>query len=204
MSYKEIGGIVILTSFFILGVIVANRFADDIGSSLDFGLWGMGLYVLVNIVATVVAPISALPLIPLATVIWGPFLTAILSIVSWSIGSVIAFIIARRLGRPIVERFVDLNTISKYEKALGEKYLFWNVLFLRMLVPVDVLSYAIGIFTTMKFKPYAVATIIGITPFGFLLPFAVEASLSFQIFVLTLVLVALYIGYKKISSTKIQ
>jgi len=204
MIHKEIWGIVILVSFFILGVIVANKFADDIESKLDFGLWGMGLYVLVNIVATVIAPISALPLIPVATVIWGPFLTANLNIVSWSIGSVIAFIIARHLGRPFVERFVNLNSVSKYEKALGEKYFFWNVVFLRILVPVDILSYAIGIFTTMNLKPYTIATIIGITPFGLLLPFAIEASLYFQIFVLALVLAALYMGYKKISSTKIQ
>lgn len=200
MSRKEVWGVIILILLFSLGIVVANKFEDNIAGILNFGLWGMVIYVLATIVATVVAPLSTVPLIPLVTIIWGPFLTSILNIIAWGIGSIIAFIIARYFGRSIIKRFIDLSAISKYERALGEKHLFWNILFLRALIPVDILSYAIGIFTTIKFKYYVIATFIGITPFAFILSYAVEAPVYFQILVVILVLTTLYVGYKKVSS----
>jgi len=202
MSRKEIIGITILILVFVIGALATSRFESVIESRLDFGWWGMLVYVLVTLLATIVAPLSTVPLIPLVTAIWGPFITSILNVFSWGVGSVIAFIIARRFGRPIIGRFIDVNTLSKYEKALGEDYLFWNVLILRALVPVDILSYAIGIFTNMKLGHYVFATFIGIIPFAFILPYALEAPFYFQLLVFLLVLLALYIGYRKISSVK--
>lgn len=202
MRHKEIIGIAILILVFIIGALATSRFESVIESRLDFGWWGMLVYVLVTIVATVVAPLSTVPLIPLVTAIWGPLVTSFLNVFSWGVGSVIAFIIARRFGRPLVKRLVDVRSLSKYENALGEDYLFWNVLILRALVPVDILSYAIGIFTNMKFSHYVLATFIGITPFAFILPYAIEAPFYFQIFVFALVLLALYVGYRKVSRVK--
>lgn len=202
MRSKEIVGVAILITVFVVGALLTARFETLIETQLDFGVWGMLVYVLVTLLATVVAPLSTVPLIPLVTTIWGPLVTSLLNVFSWGVGSLIAFLIARRYGKPIVRKFVDMEAIAKYEKALGEGYLFWNVLVLRALVPVDILSYAIGIFTTMSFKHYVIATFIGITPFAFILPYAIEAPFYFQIFVFLLVLLALYIGYRKVSKVR--
>ncbi|MEX0919225.1 MAG: VTT domain-containing protein [Parcubacteria group bacterium] len=202
MDRKEILSIVVLLLLFIAGALTAHFYGDYIESKLDLGVWGMLIYVVVTILATVVAPLSTVPLIPLVVAIWGPLVTSLLNVFSWGVGSVIAFGIARRYGKPIVRRFIDMNSVAKYERALGENYLFWNVLILRALIPVDILSYAIGIFTNMKFSHYVIATFVGITPFAFILPYALEAPLYFQIFVFFLVLLALYIGYRKVSKVK--
>ena len=47
-----------------------------------------------------------------------------------------------------------------------------------MIVPVDILSYALGLFTDMKTRDFTIATIIGITPFSFV--FAYLGSVPFQ------------------------
>lgn len=202
MKPKEIIGAGIFILFFVAGTIIAREFSGDIVKYLDFGIVGMAVYVLVGIVATVIAPISTVSLIPIAVVLWGPFVVAVLSIVAWTIGSGIAFVIARRFGKPLIARFVDLRTIEKYEHAVGGTYVFWDIVFLRMVVPVDILSYAIGLFTSVKMGRYLAATIIGIMPFAFILSFATEATLGFQIMIAFLVLTMVYLGYRRVRSAK--
>lgn len=198
MKIKEFAGIVIFILFFVVGMFVAREFSGDVVTYLSSGVPGMAMYVLVGIVATVIAPISTIMLIPVATVLWGPFTVAVLSVIAWTIGSVIAFVMARRFGKPLVVRFANLQNIEKYEKALGDEYLFWSVVFLRMAVPVDILSYAIGLFTSIRIDIYIAATIIGIMPFAFILPFAAQASLGFQITVGLLVLIMMNLGYRRV------
>lgn len=194
----EILGGILLVALFVVGVFVAQEFRDEIARYLDFGVFGMLLYVLAGILATVVAPITTTPLIPIAAALWGPTITGILNIISWTTGSAIAFIIARHFGQPLAARFVDLRKISKYERVLGETHLFWNVVFLRMAVPVDVLSYAIGLFTTMKMDVYIVATLVGVTPFAFILPYSSQASFGFQLAVGIIIAIMLYVGYRRV------
>lgn len=195
---KETLGGILLVALFAAGVFAAQEFQDEIARYLDFGAAGMLLYVLAGILATVVAPITTAPLIPIATSLWGPVITGILSVISWSTGAVMSFYLARHFGQPLVARVVDLRKISKYERVLGETHLFWNLVFLRMAVPVDVLSYAIGLFTSIKPGIYIVATIIGITPFAFLLPYASQASVGFQLAVGGAIAVMLYVGYRRV------
>ncbi len=125
-------------------------------------------FVSLMFIATVVAPITALPLVPLFSPIFGPFHTTLYVILGWGLGAVVAFLLARYIGRPALSRFVHLQTIKKYEERLPKYITFWGLVFLRMVIPVDVLSYAMGFMSTMRFLPYTLATMIGITPFAFL------------------------------------
>ena len=192
--------VLLVVSFFIAAVLLTQYFKDEIAHYLDFGYWGMLIYVLLATSSTVLAPINTLPLIPIATVLWGGLAAALLSITAWTLGAIIAFIIARRWGKPFIERHYNLDKISRYEKLLGDKYVFWNIVALRIIIPVDILSYAIGLFTTVKLSTYSLATLIGVSPFAFLLAYSATFPLILQIGVGTLVLLAIYIGYRKIKN----
>lgn len=198
MSRKEIITLAILGLFFIAGAFFSQKFSGEIVRYLDFGAVGTLVYVLAGIAATVVASVSTVPLIPIAAALWGPFATAILSIVAWGTGSIIAFVIARKYGRPLVAKFADLEKIERYERALEGKYLFWNMVFLRLAVPVDILSYAIGLFASVSLRSYALATFIGITPFAFVFAYAARAPLLLQAGAGLLAGVAVYLGYRRV------
>src|SRR3989344_73629 len=199
MRPKELTGVILILVFFIAGSIVAYMYQDVIASYLDFGVWGMLAYFAIEIFSTVAAPVSTMPLIPIAVALWGPYSTAILSILAWLVGAMIAFAIARHWGRPIVSRFVDMGAISKYEKLLGEKSFFWNIVLLRMAIPVDILSYAIGLFTTMKMGPYAIATFLGTIPFAFIFAYLPSMPILLQVAAIILVGIVFWIGYRKLS-----
>jgi len=135
------------------------------------GVVGAILFIFLMFSATVVAPVTVLPLVPFASVIFGPLETALYSIIGWWFGSIVAFLIARYGGKPLLERFVSFEEIEKYESKIPKGLTFGGLVLLRTIIPVDILSYVVGLLSTISLTSYALATIIGIAPFAFLLSY---------------------------------
>lgn len=129
-------------------------------------------------IATVAAPIAVLPTVPLVALVLGPFATAVYSIIGWSLGAIVAFLIARHIARPVLERYLSLEDIARYERYIPEDAQFWWVVLLRVAIPVDILSYAIGLVSRMPLGKYVAATIIGVTPFSFVFSYLGVAFVS--------------------------
>jgi len=62
--------------------------------------------------------------------------------------------------------------------------LFWSVVLLRMALPVDVLSYGIGLFSKMSFSTYFWATLIGVVPFSFIYAYVGSLPVWYQVAIL--------------------
>jgi len=139
------------------------------------------IYIFGVVIAIVAAPLTSIPFIPILVSVWGVFWTAILSIIGWILGSIIAFWIAREFGVDLVRRFMDIEKIQKKYSNLPEKKLFWLLLFLRMVTPVDILSYALGLFTKISWKMYLVTTIIGVIPMTFVLAYLGSLPVFLQV-----------------------
>ena len=77
---------------------------------------------------------------------------------------------------------------------------FMSVVLLRMVLPVDVLSYALGFFSDISLWRYTTATIIGIAPFAFIFAYAGDALTSGKYIVFAalflLVLLFSFIGFR--------
>jgi uncharacterized membrane protein YdjX (TVP38/TMEM64 family) len=155
----------------------------------------MAAYVLITLLATVFAPVSTVPLIPIAAQAWGWVTAGILSIIGWVIGSMIAFVLARRYGARLVGRIVPLQKIQKFEAKLSSRNQFWTVVLLRLTVPVDVLSYAIGLFSTMPAKSYLLATTIGVIPFAFIFAYTGTLPPGLQIIVVVEIVLLIILIY---------
>jgi len=149
--------------FIILTYVVQNNF-DFFENLVGKNIWGIVIYVLIIIIAIVIAPISSIPLLPVVSNIWGWKIAAAVSVVGWTIGSMLAFLIARVYGVRIVKRLVSLEGIHRLENKIPKEHLFLSVVFLRIVIPVDILSYALGLFSKIKFWPYTIATFIGVIP----------------------------------------
>lgn len=184
MSAKNnvISILVILAAFIVASWLGKTFIETAFQSELLTGRFGVVAYVVfVTLNAVIVAPVGAVPLIPLATEIWGMVPTALFNIIGWTIGSIIAFGIARVFGRPYVERLVGAKNLDKSEKYFPQNALFWNVVLLRMILPVDILSYGLGLFSTLRLSSYTLATLIGVTPFAFIFSYAATLPLTYQL-----------------------
>jgi len=74
--------------------------------------------------------------------------------------------------------------LHTFENNFSDKNLFWTVALLRIIVPVDILSYAIGLFSEMNSTPFFFATLIGVTPFAFIFAYAGTLPVRLQLLVL--------------------
>jgi uncharacterized membrane protein YdjX (TVP38/TMEM64 family) len=158
-----IGGVLIAAVF------VTRAQADAIKAFIDRKpSWGVFLYILLNIADALIAPGATLPLIPVAVHAWGRVVAALVTTVGWTAGSLIAFLIARRWGYPIVKKLTSLERLRGLKRYIPED-LFWSIALMRLVLPMDVISYAIGLFTDISWAKYATATALGLVPSAFVL-----------------------------------
>lgn len=134
-------------------------------------LLGAGVYVVTVAASVVLLPFSSLPLLPLAVHSYGVATTALLSAAGWWAGCLIAFEIAR-FGRRYLERITSLEAVDRLEEKVPDDVGFGGIVLLRMILPVDVVSFALGLLKRLRFRTYAVASLVGILPFAFVWSYA--------------------------------
>lgn len=180
---RELAGIVIVVALFAVAQFAARQYGEQIQSIVGAERVPVGMlaYAMIGITATVIAPISSLPLVPIAAAVWGSFATAVVTLIAWTIGSIIAFALARTYGRKIIGRVVDMGSMQKLERMMGSRNAFISAILLRMVVPVDILSYALGLFSTIGFGQYCVATVIGMIPFVLFFSYAIVIPIQWQV-----------------------
>ncbi len=111
------------------------------------------LFIAVNQIAYIIAPISSLPFLITGFYMFGP-VTIVYLYVASVIGFAINFYISRRWGRPFLASFTDNETMAKVDK-LAREHGITTLVALRLLHGGfgDYVSYAYG-FTNIRFKVY--------------------------------------------------
>lgn len=124
------------------------------------------LYIALRAATYVVAPVSSGPVQFSSGLLFGVLPGTLYSLIGEVIGGSIAFWIARRLGRPAVQRFAGedgLRHIDRFYERAGE----WRTLVAARLVLFsfyDFISYAVGL-TPLKFRTYLlISSIAGFVP----------------------------------------
>ena len=198
---------IIIIIFFVSASFVSQQYADFFNELiLKNKALGMIAYVIAVIGAIVIAPLTSIPFIPLVVGSWGIFWTVVMSIIGWTVGSLIAFWIARKFGAPIVGKLVSIDDkVEKFYRNIPEERLFWYLIFLRIIIPVDILSYMLGLFTNIKAKLFLITTFLGVIPVVVALAYFGNFSIRTQIIMfvigLPLLIVAVLLG-RKIKNSK--
>ncbi len=93
--------IVIICIFALWYVTQDHLSSDDIITYIENNrVKGAFLFASIMFLATVIAPITVLPLVPLVSPLLGPLTTALASCIGWTLGAIVAFCIARKFGQP--------------------------------------------------------------------------------------------------------
>ena len=169
-------------ALFLTAVICIALFPEPVASLEQLvgenGVIGYTVFVSLLIIATVLMPVTVMPMIPMMATVLGPFTTALLSVVGWSVGALIAFCVSRYIGRPILERFFNMEKSDQLSAELPERHRFFAIVLIRLTVPVDIGSYALGLSKSIGIVEYTVATIIGVTWFSFAFAYLGDALLT--------------------------
>lgn len=125
------------------------------------GFFAPLVFVVVQIVQVVIAPISHYMIQIAGGIIFGFWLGGALNYIGSTIGSIIVFLLARKYGKPLVNKIVNKRIMSKYESAIQKMGPFG--LFLIYFLPIfpdDEIIYLVGL-SKMKFKDFLGATLFG-------------------------------------------
>jgi len=198
---KELAALCLFILLFVLASVIAWQYGDALRDLVERGgIFSAFLYFIFAVSSEVVAPVSSLPAFPLAVSAWGSLWAAVISWAGWLAGSVIAFSLARRFGQPLVGRLVNLSKVQEAARFIPEKNLFWIVVFLRLFFPADIFSYALGLFTNMKWINYFWATALGLAPFTFLFAYGLKIPMAYQIALGVVALIVTLLFYRRVKN----
>lgn len=166
--------LLVLVGVFIWGTpvfdIVAGLFdRERLGTLVDrAGLFGPVVVVAAMTIAVVASPIPSAPVALVAGAAYGHVAGTIYVILGAEIGAIIAFMIARQLGRDAMRRWFG----DRLEKGfLGSQDALTLTVLLSRLMPFvsfDFVSYAAGV-SNLHFWRFALATLAGVVPASFVL-----------------------------------
>jgi uncharacterized membrane protein YdjX (TVP38/TMEM64 family) len=127
----------------------------------SFGPLSVVIFICLQIVQVIVAPIPGEINGFIGGYLYGPILGTLYSTIGLTIGSWLAFMLARWLGLPFVEKVLNPRVIQKYDHFMEHRgTLIAFILFLIPGFPKDALSYIVGL-SHMKTSTFLVVSTIG-------------------------------------------
>jgi uncharacterized membrane protein YdjX (TVP38/TMEM64 family) len=106
---------------------------------------GMLIFVLLAAVSALLAFFSSALLIPVAVYVWGPATCVVLLWGGWLVGGIVAYLVGRNLGRPVVRAVLGPGTLARYEGWVRSGAGFVPVFLLQLAIPSDVAGYLFGL-----------------------------------------------------------
>ncbi|MCA0871394.1 VTT domain-containing protein [Seohaeicola saemankumensis] len=132
------------------------------------GIWGPATVIGLMIVAVVVSPLPSAPIALAAGAAFGHYAGTVYVAIGAEVGAIVAFWLARFLGRDLVERVAGS---LEGHTLLGSQNALTLTVFVSRILPFlsfDIVSYAAGL-SSLHLWRFAVATLAGILPASFLL-----------------------------------
>lgn len=132
------------------------------------GAWGPGLIIGLMILAVVASPLPSAPIALAAGAAYGHVWGTVQVIVGAELGAMIAFALARILGRDVLKSLLGDNLDRG---LLGSQNALTATVFASRLMPFvsfDLISYAAGLSSLHAWR-FAIATLAGIIPASFIL-----------------------------------
>lgn len=172
MNKRKILTLALICFIAIIGYVIVVNFVDFTSFSnadaikktvTEFGALGPIILIIMMVVAVVFCPIPSAPIAMAAGAIFGQFIGAVYVVIGAELGALIAFVLARLLGRDLIHKWFGDKVDSG---LLGSQNTLMFVVFASRLMPFvsfDLMSYAAGL-SALKFWRFALATFAGIIP----------------------------------------
>jgi uncharacterized membrane protein YdjX (TVP38/TMEM64 family) len=150
---------------------------DRVASVLEsFGILAPIAYIFFRIVG-VMLMIPSLPLDAMGGAIFGPFWGTVYSVCGSATGSLIAFFIARALGKEAITKLLKKDI--EFCALCTERQLVYVIFFARLLpmISFDLISYGAGL-THISIRGFTLATLLGLIPLTFAVSYSGKSFFS--------------------------
>jgi uncharacterized membrane protein YdjX (TVP38/TMEM64 family) len=128
------------------------------------GPWGPVAIILLEMTQALLAPIPGQAIEAVSGYLHGPFLGTLFPIIGMAIGSLLAFLLARRFGRPLVIRLIGEKSMARLDDLVrrgGAPFFF--LIWLLPFAPDDLACVAAGL-TPMPTRQFMILMLLGRLP----------------------------------------
>jgi uncharacterized membrane protein YdjX (TVP38/TMEM64 family) len=130
----------------------------------SFGPWAPLAFIVLETSQVVLAPIPGAAMDLASGYLFGPGWGTLYSMTGLMIGTIIALGLARRLGRPLVERFVPRQTLERFDRYAHRRgVVFFLLLFLAPFTPNDLICFFAGL-TSLPLPLLVIVAAVGRFP----------------------------------------
>jgi uncharacterized membrane protein YdjX (TVP38/TMEM64 family) len=166
----------------------------------QFGLWIILIYILVQPITIIIAPLGGFFMTIIMMSLFGPEKALILAYLVWTPCYLINFSIARKFGRPLVEKLAGKKPLEKVDHFIKDEGLLTLVL-TRIIYGAnfDYLSYGWGL-TKIPFKTFMAVNFMAGIPAMLIMYFALTrfSNLAYAVgtfYIVSAVLSGIYIYF---------
>jgi uncharacterized membrane protein YdjX (TVP38/TMEM64 family) len=189
-------GVVVL---FAAALLLARAYAGPIqGVLAAYPRLGVLVFFASAVLAVLMPLLTNLPLVPLAVLAWGPAWTALLLLAGWLVGAAIAYALGRHARTVIRRHFPSVQRHAGIDRLIHPQRRMVSLILLRMTFPVDVLSYALGLFSRhTSATENLLSTALGAAPFALLFAYfpALPETAQLILLALSVLVFAVYVGW---------
>ena len=140
--------------------MLSSDFADWVNS---FGIFGPLAYILAQILQMVIAPIPGQVITATGGYLFG-WWGILWTLIGTAIGGFIVFWLARKFGRPLIEKFFKKSSISKFEFIFNKNATFIIfIIFLLPGLPDDLICFMAGL-TKVPIRTLVIILLLGHLP----------------------------------------
>ena len=210
-SEKHFPWIIVLAFFFALAFVLLFEnpleYLRDLFVTRYFESSAV-LYTVILSISVVLSPFTIAPAVPFVAKVLGPSATFILTIIGWTIGSSVAFLLARYGGRFPVSKVYPIKRLEKNEYNLSRSPRWLRLLQTRFFAAQDYFSYYLGLSSDISYVRFLIISLLGSIPAAFIFSYSADAIADNDIYTLFVLLFATglialsYASFKGITSTK--
>jgi uncharacterized membrane protein YdjX (TVP38/TMEM64 family) len=156
-----LGGLLYLAWPFVATLSDPEQMRRLIGQA---GAWGPLVFIGVQVLQVLIAPIPGQVAVVVGGYLFGPFWGLVYTLIGATIGSLLVFTLARKLGRPFVERFVSSRQLDRFDSLTKRNgILIFFLIFLLPGFPDDVIAFVAGL-TAIPIRTLLVVSLAGRLP----------------------------------------
>lgn len=135
------------------------------------------VFVGLNALSAMFAPLSSVPLAPFAIAAWGEAAALLFFMAGWMIGGTLTYILGWYAAHPFLKQLSIYRRIEYYRNRISSRSQFLFVIFFRAASPAEIPGYVLGSLR-YSFWRYLTATFITELPIGLITVYASRALLE--------------------------
>ncbi|MCR6514591.1 MAG: TVP38/TMEM64 family protein [Clostridium sp.] len=145
----------------IMEVLTVNNIKDFV---LSFGIFGPIIAILICILTCITTFIPGFLVVFALSALYGFIGSVIITMIGYTLGSIVCFILAKYLGRDFVLKYTTKGAMKKLDDFLKTEG-FMSILISRLLpfIPYNLTSYLAGL-SSIDLKSFILGTVIGQIP----------------------------------------